>query len=77
MKSKKTRIITDAINGGLILLSILVYIILGLTIDWWHPGWILIVGTILVVGIVAIVSDAVVKVKRLEENKDENKPEEK
>ena len=71
MKGKKTKIITDAINGSLIVLSILVYIILGLTIDWWHPGWILIVGTIMVVAIIAIVVDAFTKVKQLDEKQNE------
>ncbi len=59
----KTKIIVDAICGSLIMLSILIYIILGLTIKWWHPGWVIIVGTIIVISIMAIVTDAVVKLQ--------------
>ncbi len=68
MKQNKSKIVTDAIAGSLIMLSILIYIILGLTIKWWHPGWILIVGTIVVVSIVSIITNAVTAAKALDKS---------
>lgn len=65
----KTKVIIDAICGSLIMLSILLYIILGLAVKWWHPGWVIIVGTIIVVSIISIITNAVVEVNKTPQDK--------
>ena len=45
------------------MLVVIVYLILGFVCHWWHPGWVIIVGTIIVISIMSIVTDAVVKLQ--------------
>lgn len=51
-------IIADAFCGVLILISVLVYVIVGLAADWWHPGWVIIVGACIFSGIVSIIANS-------------------
>ena len=55
MKKSKSIVIADAVCGVLMLLSIFVYIIIGLTTAAWHPWWIIIVGAALISGVISIV----------------------
>ena len=63
MKKSKAKILADAIEGSLVMLSVLIYIILGITIGWWHPGWIIVVATCMITGIASIIVKATVDVK--------------
>lgn len=69
----KSKVIADAICGVLMLASIFVYIVLGLTIGWWHPGWVIIVGAAIVSGIISIVVNAKVDLNQKEMPKEEPK----
>lgn len=71
MKNKR-KVIADAICGVLILVSVFVYIVLGLAIGWWHPGWIIIVGSLIISGIISIIVNANVNLNQ--EEKPEEKP---
>lgn len=73
MKKEKAIIISDAISGIIVLLSVFVYLVLGFTINWWHPGWIIVVGACMVSAIVSIVTNMIVELKKSEtENKKQN-----
>ena len=79
MKKEKAIIISDAICGIVVLLSVFVYLVLGFTINWWHPGWIIVVGACMVSAILSIVTNMIIELKKSEsENKkQEEKNEEK
>ena len=53
-KKSKAQIICDAICGVLMLASILVFILVGLFANIWHPTWIVIPCSGIVCGIVSI-----------------------
>lgn len=72
MKKNNLKLISDAICGCLVLISVLVYVILGLAIGWWHPGWVIIVGAAIVSGIISIVTGAIVASKAQDEPKKED-----
>ena len=73
MKKNNLKLISDAICGCLVLISVLVYIILGLTIGWWHPGWVVIVSAAILSGIISIITGAIVASGAQEEPKKEDK----
>ncbi len=66
----KIKVITDAISGCLVLLSVLIYIILGLAIQWWHPGWIIIIATVVLVSIMSIIANAYVDTHKEQKEKE-------
>lgn len=53
-KKSKSQIICDAICGILMLASILVFILVGIFANIWHPTWIVIPCSGIVCGIVSI-----------------------
>ena len=53
-RKSKAVIISDAICGILMLVSILVFILVGIFSDIWHPTWIVIPCTGIVCGIISI-----------------------
>ena len=53
-KKSKAQIICDAICGILMLASILVFILVGIFANIWHPTWIVIPCSGIVCGIVSI-----------------------
>ena len=53
-KKSKAQIICDAICGILMLASILVFILVGIFANIWHPTWIVIPCSEIVCGIVSI-----------------------
>lgn len=75
MKDKKAKIITDAICGLLMTTSILVYLVLGFVLNFWHPGWLIIVCSAFVSGIITIITNMVIDLKKAskeETNQDNN-----
>lgn len=71
-KSSKIKVISDTICGALMLVSILVYVILGTTISWWHPGWIIIVSAAVADGVISLISNLIYTLKYPEENANKN-----
>ena len=71
MKKSKAKIIADAVCGIIMLLSILVYLILGITINFWHPGWTIIVGATFVSGIISIITNTKEDLDDLSNNNNE------
>ncbi len=71
MKKSKAKIIADAVCGIIMLLSILVYLILGITINFWHPGWTIIVGAAFVSGIISIITNTKEDLDDLSNNNNE------
>lgn len=66
-------VITGAICGSLMIVCILVYVILGITINFWHPGWLIMLAGGLTCGIVGIVTNTIADLKEIKkkENKEE------
>lgn len=71
-KSARIKLIGDTISGALLLLSVLIYVILGVTISWWHPGWIIIAATAIADGIISLVVNLIGTLKYPEENANKN-----
>lgn len=69
------QVISGAVCGILMLVSIVVYLVLGLTLNFWHPGWVIIVGSGVLCGIIEIISDTVDNVKKIKETKENDKKE--
>ncbi len=74
MKNKKSKIISDAICGILMLLSIIVYLILGFVIHFWHPGWLIIVCSSLACGIISIITNLVFDLKNANNESAQEQP---
>lgn len=72
MKKEKAVIISDAICGIIVILSILVYLVLGLTINWWHPGWIIVVSACMVSAIISVVTSMIVELKKSDKENKQN-----
>ncbi len=66
-----TNIISEALSGIIMIVCVLIYLILGFTINFWHPGWIIIVGGGLSVGILNIILNAVHDAKNLKKDEKE------
>ena len=60
----KLRIVTDAICGILFLLSMLVYILVGVFTGVWHPTWVIILCTCIACAVISIISNAVINYKK-------------
>lgn len=71
-KASKVKLICDTICGALMLISILVYVVLGITISWWHPGWVIIVGAAIADGIISLISNLICSLNYPEENSEKN-----
>ena len=71
MKDKKAKLIVDALCGIIMLTCIMTYLILGFVINWWHPGWLIIVCGAFVTAIMSIITNLVLDLKKTDnENKD-------
>ena len=53
-RRSKAQIICDAVCGILMLLSVLVFVLVGIFAHIWHPTWIMIPCTAIVCGIISI-----------------------
>lgn len=74
-KKEKSVVICDAVCGILFMVAVLVYVILGLAINWWHPGWTILVAVAVVDAIASIVSSMIVELKKSEKETKEEKTE--
>ncbi|MGN1201185.1 MAG: hypothetical protein ACI4R8_02855 [Candidatus Caccovivens sp.] len=63
------QIISKAFCGILILTCIIVYLILGVTIGYWHPGWLIVVCGAIACGIIGIVGELISNVKEYRKEK--------
>lgn len=71
MKKEKAVIISGAISGILVLLSVLVYLVLGIAINWWNPGWVIVVAAAIVSAMISVITNMIVELKKAEtEEKD-------
>ncbi len=77
IKKSKVQIIGGAVCGSLMIVSIAIFLILGITINFWHPGWLIPVCSALACGIVGIVTDTITKLNGLKTEAEETKKEEK
>jgi len=68
-QKSKSKIISDAICGILFLVSILVYIFVGLFAHIWHPTWVMIPCTAIVCWIISIIENAYSNLHKKEEKK--------
>lgn len=66
-KKNKALIISDAICGILMLVSILAFVLVGIFAKVWHPTWIIIVASAFVSGIVSIVVNTYVNLHKDDE----------
>ncbi|MBQ7351887.1 MAG: hypothetical protein IJW59_03370 [Clostridia bacterium] len=67
----KVKIISDAICGIIMLLSILAFVLIGVFGKIWHPTWIILVIAIVVDAVLSIVVGATIKVKKQNPNESE------
>ena len=72
-KKSKAQIICDAICGILMLASILVFILVGIFANIWHPTWIVIPCSGIVCGIVSISINTYANLHTEEASKTEDK----
>ncbi len=72
-EKKKTlaNVVSEALSGIIMIICVLVYLILGFTINFWHPGWLIIVGGALSVGIMNIIVNAVNDAKNLKKDNED------
>lgn len=63
----KGQIICDALCGIIMLVSIIVYLILGKVLNFWHPGWIIVVSGAVLCGIISIISNTCVELQKLKD----------
>ena len=62
-KKYNSKMISDAICGILILVSILTYILIGVFTRTWHPTWVIILITMVFCSVVTIIVNTFNKVK--------------
>lgn len=76
MKNKeektKSQIIGEALCGILMLVCIIVYLILGLTLNFWHPGWLIPVSGAIACGIIEIISNTITDLKQIDKKENKN-----
>ena len=53
-RKPKSQMISDAACGVLMIVSILVYLLIGVIANIWHPTWIIVVSAGLICGIISI-----------------------
>lgn len=63
------KIISGAVCGILMLSCIITYLVLGVTIGLWHPGWLIVVCGAIACGIVGIIGDLVTNIKEYKAEK--------
>ncbi len=76
-KKSKIQIIGGAVCGALMIVSVAIYLILGITIGFWHPGWLIPACSALACGVVGIVTDTMTKLDNLKKQKEKSEKEEK
>lgn len=76
-KKSKIQIIGGAVCGSLMIVSIAIYLILGITINFWHPGWLIPACSALACEVVGIVTDTIAKLNNLSAQDEKSEKEEK
>lgn len=71
MEKTKGQIICDALCGIIMMLCVIVYLVLGVTINFWHPGWIIVVAGGLTCELIGIISNTLSNLKKLDKKEDE------
>ena len=71
MRKSKLKIINDAICGIASLLSILVYLLIGVFANVWHPTWMIMVVTEFSCAIFSIIINTYLKIKKIKNEKEE------
>ncbi len=70
-KTTKLQIISDAICGVLMLVSILTFLLVGIFVpDSWHPMWVVLPSAGLTCGIISIITSAIVNCKNIKATTD-------
>ena len=65
-RKTKAQIIGDACCGILMLVSIIVYFILGMTINFWHPGWLIPASAAMFCGVIGIITNTITTLKKVD-----------
>ena len=65
-RKTKAQIISDAICGILMLVSILVFLFVGIFTEIWHPTWIVLPSSGILCGIISIITSTYVNLKNQE-----------
>ena len=71
-KQTKAQIISGAVCGILIMLCTVIYLIIGICTNIWHPTWLIIVGGAIACAIIGIIVDTQAKLKDINKDNDEN-----
>lgn len=50
----------------MVLLSVFVYLLLGIVINWWNPGWVIVVATAIVSAKLSVLTNMIVELKKAE-----------
>ena len=66
-KKSKAQIISDAICGVVMLLSVLVFLLIGILAGIWHPTWIIIPSSGILCGVISIIVNTYSNLKNIEE----------
>ncbi len=74
-KETKAQIIGGAVCAALMLVSVAIYLILGITLNLWHPGWLLPACSGIACGIVATVSNTISKLNNLKKETENSEKE--
>lgn len=67
------QVVSGAVCAIVMMLCVIIYIALGVTKNFWHPGWIIVAGGGIACGIVSVVFNTIEDVKRIkkEEKKED------
>jgi len=60
----KLKLISDAICGIITLLSMLIYILVGVFTKIWHPTWLIVLVSLVVCAVITIIVNTFIRVKR-------------
>lgn len=50
----------------MVLLSVFVYLLLGIVINWWNPGWVIVVATAIVSAKLSVLTNMTIELKKAE-----------
>lgn len=66
-------VVSGAICGSLMMLCVIVYIILGVTINFWHPGWIIPACGGIACGVISLVVNTIYDIKAIKAKENNKK----
>lgn len=50
----------------MVLLSVWVYLVLGIVINWWNPGWVIVVAVAIVSAKLLVLTNMIIELKKAE-----------